>query len=333
MNIEISIIVPIYNLEKYIHKCVSSILSQSFTNFELILVNDGSTDQSGKICDEYAEKDNRVKVIHKENGGIASSRNAGLEVAVGKYIGFVDNDDYINKFMYEILYKHAMEHSSDIVVCDYINIDEGQKVDTELLEQNYNTQHFSNLGALHFIYEDMEKDTFIYPWNKLYKRSLFSNIKYELGNIYDDESVAHELLYKCNSVTYIQNGLYYYVKRKGSQINTAFTIKKFGRVYALKAREVFFRKNKERELHDKALKHYMQVFFWYYFMATSTLTGIKKELKALKRTFDKSLIYLLAHKDISWKQKLMCVVFSVNPDIFRVIKDIGEKNKKTQVEI
>ncbi|WP_227166600.1 glycosyltransferase, partial [Enterococcus faecium] len=111
---EISIIVPVYKVEKYLRKCVDSILAQTFTDFEVILVDDGSPDNSGKICDEYAEKDNRVRVIHKENGGLSSARNAGIDVARGKYLGFVDSDDYIDEDMYEILYENLKIHDADI---------------------------------------------------------------------------------------------------------------------------------------------------------------------------------------------------------------------------
>ncbi len=330
MNIGISIIVPIYNLESYIPQCIDSILSQSFTNFELILVNDGSTDNSGELCDEYARLDSRVRVIHKENGGIASSRNAGLEVARGEYIGFVDNDDYINKYMFEELFNNAIKHSSDTVVCDYLKVEEDQFIDTEVFNSDYSLQNFSNKEALHFIYKNMEKDTFIYPWNKLYKRYLFDEIKYEHGNIYDDETIAHKLLYRSNKVTYIQSELYYYVKRKGSQINSPFSTKKFGRVYALKGREEFFRNKKESELHQKALKHYMEVFFWYYYMAKTNLTDVNKELKMLKRTFDNSIIHLLKLKDLSFRQKLMCVLFSINPAIYEFIRDAKTKLNQKQ---
>src|SRR5690625_1367019 len=123
MTLEISIIVPVYNLEDYLHKCIDSILAQTFTNFELILVNDGSTDRSSEICEEYASIDHRIRVIHKKNGGVASSRNAGLEVAKGEYIGFVDNDDYINEYMFETLYNNARTYSSDILFCDYLYVD------------------------------------------------------------------------------------------------------------------------------------------------------------------------------------------------------------------
>ncbi|MFS0861488.1 glycosyltransferase family 2 protein [Fredinandcohnia sp. 179-A 10B2 NHS] len=330
MKSKLSIIVPVYNLESYLPKCVESILSQSFSYFEVILVNDGSTDKSGELCDEYAKLDSRVRVIHKENGGIGSSRNAGLEIAKGEYIGFVDNDDYINKYMFEELYKNAIEFSSDIVVCDYLSVEEEQSVDKEKFSFNYSVQNFSNKGALHFIYENMDKDTFIYPWNKLYKRSLFDDIKYEHGNIYDDETVAHKLLYKSNKVTYIQSELYYYVQRKGSQINSPFSTKKFGRVYALKGREEFFRNKNELELHQKALKHYMEVFFWYYYVAKSNLKGIDKELRKLKQTLDNSLIHLMKLKNISTRQKFMCVCFRIHPAMYEFIRDTKIKISEKQ---
>ncbi|NHC43332.1 glycosyltransferase [Bacillus sp. MM2020_1] len=313
MDVEISIIVPVYNIEQLLAKCIDSILAQSFTNFELILVNDGSTDKSAEICNAYANLDNRVRVIHKKNGGTASSRNAGLEVATGKYIGFVDNDDYINKFMFETLYNSASVHSSDIVVCDYLHIDEDQYCDTEKFDSGYKIQHFNNIEALDHIYSS--KPTFVYPWNKLYRRFLFKDINYEVGNLYDDETVAHKLLYLSKKVTYIQTQLYYYVNRKGSMVNTPFHIKKFGRVYALKEREVFFRNKKELKLHQKALKHYMETFFLYYYTAKSNIQDIDIELKKLKHTFDKSLIHLLFHKEIGYKQKLMFILFRINPTL------------------
>jgi glycosyltransferase involved in cell wall biosynthesis len=325
MDTKISIIVPIYNLEHYLPKCVDSILTQTFTDFELILVDDGSTDGSGELCDEYARLDKRVRVIHKKNGGIASSRNAGLDAAKGIYIGFVDNDDFINKFMFEILYKNAKKYSSDIVICDYISIDESQHYDIDKFDGNYKLKQFNNREAVHHIYADMDKDTFIYPWNKLYKKELFNDIKYELGNIYDDETVAHKLLYKSKRVTYVQIPLYYYVQRKGSQINSPFSVKKFGRVYALKERQDFFKRKNEVELQQKALKHYMDVFFWNYYLAKSSLQGIDKELKDLKQTFDQSLVDLLKHKNISWKQKVMFVLFSIHPSLYEFIKDTSSK--------
>lgn len=123
---EISIIVPVYKVEPYLRKCVDSILAQTFTDFEVILVDDGSPDNSGKICDEYASKDSRVRVIHKKNGGLSSARNAGIDVARGKYLGFVDSDDYIEKDMYELLYDNIVKEQADLSICGIYDVYEGK---------------------------------------------------------------------------------------------------------------------------------------------------------------------------------------------------------------
>src|SRR5690625_3020192 len=220
MDIEISIIVPVYNLERYLPKCIDSILAQTFTNFELILVNDESTDASGEICEKYASIDHRIKVIHKKNGGVASSRNAGLEVAKGQYIGFVDNDDYISKYMFETLYNNAKTYSSDIVVCDYSNVYERSSQDMELFTTDYQIQHYNNIEGLNQLYTT-NNITFVVPWNKLYKKHLFDNTQYKFGSINDDENIVHELLYHSHKTTYIQSSLYYYVQRIRSEEHTS----------------------------------------------------------------------------------------------------------------
>ena len=119
---EISIIVPVYNVEKYLEKCIKSILNQTFTDFELILVNDGSTDKSGVICDNYKNIDDRIIVIHKKNEGLSSARNSGLDIAKGRYIGFVDSDDYINNDMYHKLYEALIKNNSDISICKFVKV-------------------------------------------------------------------------------------------------------------------------------------------------------------------------------------------------------------------
>ena len=121
-NPTISIIVPVYNVEEYIHKCINSILAQTYKDFELILINDGSPDNSGIICDEYARADSRIKVIHQQNSGLSAARNAGLAVAKGDYIGFVDSDDWIDKSMYESMITEAQTLEADIVICDYYKV-------------------------------------------------------------------------------------------------------------------------------------------------------------------------------------------------------------------
>lgn len=124
---KISIIVPVYNVEKYLEKCVRSILAQTFTDFELILVDDGSPDSSGAMCDQFAKQDERVKVIHKENGGLSDARNAGIEIATGEYLGFIDSDDYIADDMYELLYTNIVKEDADLSICGIYDVYEGKE--------------------------------------------------------------------------------------------------------------------------------------------------------------------------------------------------------------
>lgn len=328
MDIEISIIVAVFNSEKYLPRCIESILAQTFTNYELILVNDGSTDNSGEVCDNYAGLDNRVKVIHKENGGTASSRNAGVDIAKGKYIGFVDNDDYINQFMFETLYSHAIKHSADIVVCDFLDVDGSTSINTKTSYSNYNVVNLNNIEALNYIYTT-EGVKFIVVWNKLYKRNLFKNIKYEVGKLHEDETVAHKLLYECEKITYLKTELYYYVNRKGSITNLPYNIRRFDGVYTLNDRVDFFRNKNELDLHQKALKHYLQVFFYNYNTAKENLKDIDKELKKLKRTFDKNFISLLKHKGYDIGQKFYFVLFRISPSLYEFVLDF-RKGKRVR---
>ena len=160
----ISIIVPVYNVDKYIERCIQSIINQTYKNLEIILIDDGSTDKSGAICDKYSKIDNRINVIHKKNGGLSEARNVGLDIARGDYIGFVDSDDYIHPQMYELLYKNLIGTSADISIIKHIRKEE------ELGLGDINSKKvYSNLEAIENI---LKKDSgiFIASCNKLYKK-------------------------------------------------------------------------------------------------------------------------------------------------------------------
>lgn len=213
---KISIIVPIYNVEKYIRRCIESILNQTYTNFELILIDDGSTDSSGVICDEYANKDNRIKVIHKENGGLSSARNAGLDIATGEYISFVDGDDYIAEDMIEKLYNSITGNNADIAVCNYKCVDEngncldnlnkGTPIITTVYSKN---DYFRNLACKKYYY-------YVIACNKLYKKDLFKGIRYPLGKLCEDNHIIDSLVEQCSVISSIKDSLYFYVQRNGS---------------------------------------------------------------------------------------------------------------------
>ena len=207
----ISVIIPVYNMEKYLKRCLDSVLKQTYSNLEIIVVDDGSIDNSGKICDEYSKKDNRIKVIHKENGGISDVRNVGIENATGDYIGFVDSDDYIAEDMFETLYNLSEENSADISIVSFYEMYNGKLIgvrdDKSLTEMNKEE-------ALKELLIDTNIQS--YMWNKLLKRELFENLKFPLGKNFEDIATVLLIFERANKVVLLQDPKYYYLRRDDS---------------------------------------------------------------------------------------------------------------------
>jgi len=323
MGPKISIIVPVYNVEKYIRKCIDSILKQTFTDYELILVNDGSPDNCGSICDDYAKRDSRIKVIHKKNNGLSSARNAGIDIAKGKYIAFVDSDDFIDKRMYESLYTLAELHSSDVVICDVLEVDEDKLSDkeNESKTKEFKIQHFTDMEALSQLYVSNDSmgrgnERWIYAVNKLYRRYIFDSLRYKEARIYEDEFIVHEVYFHCKKVTSIPASFYYYVQRPNSIINSPFSVKRFDRVFALKERADFFKKVGLTKLHEKAFKCYLETLLWNYQAGKIELNNVSRELNHLKMTLSGSMVSLSKNPYITWKQKIMVMIFQINPSAY-----------------
>ncbi len=218
----ISIIVPVYNIAPYLKKCLDSILAQTLTNFEVIVVNDGSTDGSNEICDEYRDRDKRVKVIHQKYGGVSSARNAGVSSAEGEFIGFVDGDDYIDPNMYQILYQLCTDTGSDISICTLgreINGIVKQHDPVEIV-----TQQLTNEAAM----RELFKGT-LYRFslcNKLFRRSCFDGIQFPEGRIHEDLATTYRLIANANQVMYTNYTGYIYVKRKNSILTSTYAAKR-----------------------------------------------------------------------------------------------------------
>ena len=307
-NPEISIIVPIYNVERYLDRCIKSILNQTFKDFELILVNDGSTDKSGVICDNYKNIDDRIVVIHKENEGLSSARNSGLDIAKGKYIGFVDSDDYIDKDMYHELYEALIKNNSDISICKFVRVYDDSEIkfsNNDLLENNY-----SNIEALKELYKENSLD-FIVVWNKLYKSGLIKNNRYPIGRKYEDEFIIHKLLYKCNKVTYINKELYCYYQRKNSIINSKFSIKDIDRLDYHLDRVRFFNNINEKVLKEKSIYNFVISYFDLYSKVKYTLKD-EYNRKKLKKIIIKNYHYICTSDSFSVKEKLVILIFILN---------------------
>lgn len=241
----ISVIVPIYNVEKWLRDCVKSILNQTYKNLEIILIDDGSTDRCGQICDQFLEKDSRIKVFHKANGGLSDARNYGLSQASGKYICFVDSDDYIEENMIEKLYLAIRKSDAEVAVCNFLYQYEvlGKTPDP----YSYQIEKEKVLAGKEFILLKNQKCVFcVVAWNKLYRRDVFYEIQFPVGKVHEDEFIFHKLFYPCKRVICIPYIGYHYRIRKNSIMGRGGN--SIHRVEALISRCMYFYENKDDEM-------------------------------------------------------------------------------------
>lgn len=219
----VSVIVPVYNVERYIKKCIDSILNQTYRNLEIILVDDGSTDGSSKMCDEYARNDTRILVIHKANGGQSEARNIGISESKGDYIFFVDSDDYIEYNAIKTMLEIAENKNADMVIADIYSVNEKGEILNEGKGQ-YTFQNERLFSAEEAAQAFAELDWG--PWNKLYKRSVHKDIYFPQGKIHEDEAIMFQLFEQCNKIVYTNARLYNYLQREGSTTSTKYSLKK-----------------------------------------------------------------------------------------------------------
>ena len=215
----ISVIVPIYNVENYLDKCIDSIVNQTYKNLEIILVDDGSPDRCPSICDEWAEKDSRIKVIHKKNGGVSSARNAGINIAKGDYIGFVDGDDIIENDTYSIMISKVVEENADICMCSFKYLNYQKNEFTKGTEYYAEEKTFSPDETCKEFFETFNGHL-VSLCNKIIDRRLFEGLEFPVGRVFEDWTLAPMLYAKCKKIVYIPDKLYIYVIHDNSIMRT-----------------------------------------------------------------------------------------------------------------
>lgn len=224
----ISVIVPVYNVQPYLKKCVNSIIKQTYSNLEIILVDDGSLDLSPQICDDYVKIDRRIRVIHKKNGGLSDARNAGLEIASGQYIGFVDSDDYIEKDMYELLLNSIEKNNVDIAICGRTMVREnGSLIGVNNVINNETVFAPETAIARLLTWDNCDSAA----WDKLYRRKLFSDICYPKGKLHEDLNVTCRLFSRSRGIVQIPVAKYNYLVRDDSICRQPFCERRFDLYY------------------------------------------------------------------------------------------------------
>lgn len=216
----ITVIVPVYKVEHYLDRCVKSILAQSFPDFDLVLVDDGSPDTCPQLCDAYEQEDSRIVVIHKRNGGLSDARNAGIDWAMehsdSEWLAFVDSDDYLHPEYLRKLYDAAICESADLVICDYVKVDDQERI----IDNNHAFPAFS-LEDKTALFSRLFSNWRIVPaWNKLYHKHIFRKLRFAFGKIHEDEFAIHHVLFNCEKAVTIRDGLYYYRARNNSIMAT-----------------------------------------------------------------------------------------------------------------
>lgn len=309
----ISVIVPIYNVENYLEDCINSILSQSYKELEIILVDDGSPDSCGKICDKYSKKDSRITVIHKDNGGLSDARNTGIDAANGEYLSFVDSDDLLHKDFYLTLFNILIDNNSDISMCNFLKFT-NEKVNDKFIK-NPTIKTISNIDALNDLYTNKYVN-YIVACNKLYKATLFKNLKFPLGKIHEDEFTTPKILFKANKISIIEEELYYYRQTPNSIMNSQFNISNLDFLEAIDDRLSFITENKLDMLYKKCI---YQLSFerinFYYMIKNSDIPNKEYLLNELRKKLSNSNISVL-----SLKAKLLINIFKLSPKLYKSIQ-------------
>lgn len=300
----ISVIVPIYNVEAYLGKCIQSIASQSYENLQIILVDDGATDRSGDICDQWAKKDSRIQVIHKANGGLSDARNAGMAVANGKWVSFIDSDDFISADTLERMFLAATENNCDIAVCNIVRI----------YDDNSTEPFYQPASDLQILSGDTRYDTLYQPsvCNKLFRKELLENVCFPKGKYYEDTFVYHILAHRAKTIALTGHDGYYYLSRRDSILGQpVYTDRYFDMIEAVYQRVIYLIDHKVSCAKDACLSLYAVVSNAEKHLKRTAENA--KNFSQMRRWYHHAYVYLMPRKDVNLKQKLRLVLLKYLP--------------------
>jgi len=319
----ISVIIPVYRVEAYLNRCVDSVLAQTYTNMEIILVDDGSPDNCPAICDAYAQQDARVKVIHQENAGLSGARNAGIDIAKGAFLAFVDSDDYLASDFLEKLYTACVETGSDMSVCrwEYVRgeaIPEKGTGETVLFTgREMQANQYIPDGAY-----------FVVAWNKLYRRELFWEIRYPQGQIHEDEATTYRIYDMVKQAAYVDRSLYGYFVAPSS-ITRGFNPKRLDWVRAVAERIDFYEQKQYTELMVPALQAFADGSIDIYFGLRDNMPESKKEQKWIQNYVRQGLSRVKPYGRFPLRTTIGYYLFLLCPEIYRkLLNQVKSENGK-----
>lgn len=313
MNEQISVIIPIYNVEKYLRRCIESIRNQSYNNLEIILVDDESPDNCPNICDEYCELDERIKVIHQRNAGLSGARNAGIDIAKGEYLVFVDSDDFLAQDFIEVLYLAAKDTNSDIAMCKYEYVKGDVLTQSHKLGDNY---VYSGIQMIENMYSP-DGAFYVVAWNKLYRRTLFQRIRYPQGRIHEDEATTHQLYYAARQAVFVDRYLYGYFVGGESITRKKFNRNRLDWAWAVEQRLDFLEEKKLDAILLTALRAYADGVIDLYFQCKELLPNSKKEQKLLQSKVRNITKRVKKYGSFPIKTRVGYTLFTILPDLYK----------------
>lgn len=323
MEEKISVIIPVYNVEKYISRCLDSILDQSYCNIEIIIVNDGSIDKSGLICDEYSKQYDNIKVFHKENSGVSSARNLGIDKASGKYIAFVDPDDYIDKNMYKILYKSLIESKSDIAMSSFSYI-RGDEIKDE--DNTKDTIIFTKEEVLNRYFNGIKPFDSSFLWNKLFKKELFKEIRLDTELIIqEDTEVLLKIYNNIESIVYVGVPLYFYLIREGAATEGKISKGKLTTDISLFKIYKYTEENLPK-YKSNALANYVMYYFNIIVEIIKNYEEYGEYYEILVKRFKKNYLKVLLDKNIIFKYKFHGTLIVLNKKLYKRYIESRVKN-------
>ncbi|MBR5233560.1 MAG: glycosyltransferase family 2 protein [Clostridia bacterium] len=316
----ISVIIPVYNVEKYIDRSISSVIEQSYKNIEIILVNDGSTDNSGNICDTFAEKDCRIKVIHKSNSGVSAARNSGIETATGDYLCFIDSDDYVSTDYVKHLFETAVKYNTDITTSNQYKIwHDGKQLELFTQKAPYGTVTLkSGIETL----SDMlyGKTCYATCCCKLYKKEIFSDIRFPQYRMGEDSFTMYKCFLKAESVAHLYQPDYYYVQHESSAMHTV----DFSKFYDyIELSDAFMRivTKDYPELFLPAVNRLIENNFWVYMKMRTQPDKYQKELNHIIRNIKTFRKYALKDKNVCLRTRTACLLSFFGMNVLNKIYD------------
>lgn len=317
-KIALSIIVPIYKVEAYLPRCIDSILAQTFTDLELILVDDGSPDNCGEICDAYAERDPRVIVLHNENGGPSAARNAGLDAARGTYIGFVDGDDLIHPQMFEILFNTLEETGADMAQCDFQTFSENElhfgSLDMDAIRPTL--QLYDREEILRNFYPDVRYSFAPSVCTKLVRRTVYEHLRFPLGRFYEDSYLQIPMLDAARSAVRVPLTLYFYYQRPGSTMHSNYALWWAEDIDIISRNNLeFFRKRGDVRQERYALRDLFIKFCRDKLAVEALHPELRQGFRPIQRRFKKEFFHILRIPELCRMEKILLVCLFISPKL------------------